>query len=172
SGRDADRRRSDPGHGKSAEHGASAAGALLTSVHQFQVLSSCPDGWSRHESSCYFIPEQKAAWDEANRICTQKHWRAGLVSVHAGNAEHVRRLFSETEGSTFWIGLTRSSGDPGWEWSDGSPLDHTNWLADEPNNSGGQEHCVHEWITASGSQGWNDRDCSHELKFLCQIWAH
>jgi len=55
-----------------------------------------------------------------------------------------------------WIGLKRKSNNSKtWLWSDGSPLDFTEWDKNEPNNQG-LENCV-EYREKTG--GWNDKNC-------------
>ncbi|XP_043247297.1 low affinity immunoglobulin epsilon Fc receptor-like [Amphibalanus amphitrite] len=141
---------------------------LLVSVHR-QVLLSCPDNWSRHGASCFLAPAQSVTWHDANRTCVQKDRRAQLASIHEDNADFIHQLLRETQGSNFWIGLRRSSEDPGWAWTDGSPLDHTAWRAGEPNNVEGEENCVHVNKRSHGLQDWNDIECSRQMKYLCQI---
>ena len=43
-----------------------------------------------------------------------------------------------------WIGLNSLSQAEGHSWTDGSPLDYTNWGDGEPNNANNMESCVHE----------------------------
>ena len=142
--------------------------ALTDPDNQHRPLTSCPDGWARSGASCFTIPPGVASWYHAERTCELVHRQAKLASVHPENQQFVRRLFTEDDGTNFWIGLVRQGDSPGWSWADGTALDYTGWMDGEPNNSGGMENCVHE-IIASSVQGWNDRDCSHQLKMLCQI---
>ena len=51
-------------------------------------------------------------------------------------------------------------GYTGYEWTDVSPVDYTNWQPGEPNDSGGSEECVEAYMSAG--IGWNDNYCSTE----------
>lgn len=45
-------------------------------------------------------------------------------------------------------------------------LTYTDWNPGEPNNSQGQEDCVH---TISGTTyKWNDIECSRTFSFICE----
>jgi hypothetical protein len=46
-----------------------------------------------------------------------------------------------------WLGASQLFGsvepDSGWNWVTSEPFDHTNWTADQPDNSGGNEDALH-----------------------------
>lgn len=69
-----------------------------------------------------------------------------------------------------WIGLERKAADSKFYWIDGTPLEghFSAWDGREPNNSGGNENCVH----MNKSVGrWNDIRCdlwSGNPVILCQ----
>ena len=54
-----------------------------------------------------------------------------------------------------------------FKWtSTNDALSYTNWAPREPNNIGGNEHCV-EIISEDGL--WNDISCSNIYTIVCQI---
>lgn len=57
---------------------------------------------------------------------------------------------------SLWIGLRRQNPGGPFVWLDGSKLDYAYWNNDQPDNGGGVEDCVHMWIDARTSGGWND----------------
>jgi len=59
---------------------------------------------------------------------------------------------------------------PGYMWSDGAPLAHTNWGPGEPNNHEGRENCVEMVSSANGSVSWwNDLNCDAHQDWICMI---
>lgn len=57
----------------------------------------------------------------------------------------------------------------GYQWSDGSPVTHTNWAPGEPNNHEGREECVEMVTTANGTSWWNDLNCDAHQDWICMI---
>ena len=105
---------------------------------------------------------------EATQACAAFDPRARLVSIHPDNKDHVKTLLAETGGQvTVWMGLFRRHDGSGWLWTDGTPVDFTNWRDGEPNNADGGEHCGSLYMPDEGE--WNDDTCSDKLFFLCQI---
>ena len=54
-----------------------------------------------------------------------------------------------------------------WRWeSDGSVAGYLNWEKshNEPNNQGGNEHCVH---LDKHNGEWNDKRCNAEYAYIC-----
>ncbi|XP_069566486.1 CD209 antigen-like protein E isoform X1 [Brachyistius frenatus] len=118
---------------------------------------SCPKGWTRFGSSCYFKSTEWKTWDESRKECRER--RADLVIINnKEEQEFVRGL--NWKGAS-WIGLQRTE-QTGWTWTwvDGSPLTEMFWAAGSKadsywyyaaccNNQG-------EWTTEyySGSANW------------------
>jgi hypothetical protein len=102
-------------------------------------------------SQCEFLPETfslcttyDTQWDgmrlylyprtDANRIqsfyageafCRQ--YNATLLSIHSIAENEFLDNWMTARKIIFWIGLHRQSSELEWEWTDGSPLDFTNW---------------------------------------------
>ena len=55
----------------------------------------------------------------------------------------------------------------GYEWTDGSPVDYTNWELGEPNDSGGSEECVESFL--SSGRAWNDNRCDAVRNWICKM---
>ena len=59
---------------------------------------------------------------------------------------------------------------PGYTWTDGSPLSHTNWGPGEPNNHDGRENCVEMMSSPNGTVSWwNDLNCDAHQDWICMI---
>ena len=130
----------------------------------------CPVGWSRHQDSCYFIPQRTATWYLAHHGCATVDRRARLASIHPNSSEFIKTLvtnFGAARG--VWVGLVRNSDGYSWVWSDGTPLDYTDWDRGQPNDAFFIEDYVHlgwKWYTKTR---WHDNRASTTLNFLCQI---
>ena len=74
----------------------------------------------------------------------------------------VRRRSSQT----FWIGLNDLGMESSFKWSDGSPVQYTNYRPREPNDLFKQEDCV-EMLKDSGT--WNDNHCNRQNPYICKI---
>ena len=67
---------------------------------------------------------------------------------------------------SFWIGLNDLGVESSFKWSDGSPVQYTNYAYREPNDRFKQEDCV-EMYTPDGI--WNDDHCSRRNPYICKI---
>merc|ERR1719394_1791895 len=70
--------------------------------------------------------------------------------------------------SDTWIGGNDIDEEGAWKWTDASHFDFTFWNSGEPNNSEGNEDCMHAWgIEREVGETWNDKTCSDSMSFLC-----
>ncbi|XP_043241658.1 C-type lectin lectoxin-Enh5-like [Amphibalanus amphitrite] len=129
---------------------------------------ACPANWIRRGNSCYLISPTKATWLEAHQGCASYDPRARLASIHNSNKDHILSLPSDSEEEDVWIGLFRRFGGNSWAWVDGTPVDYTSWKNGEPNNRWGKEDCVTLYKLIIPGK-WNDRVCTGQYPFLCQI---
>lgn len=106
-----------------------------------------------------------------------------LVEIESAEEnERVAQLAGETVGTNVWLGGTRTESFV-WSWEhsgavfwsgerDGSPegTAFVNWAPDEPNNNSTvldeAEKCL---VLTLGGADWNDRACSLELPFACEL---
>ena len=66
----------------------------------------------------------------------------------------------------FWTGLNDLGLESSFKWSDGSPVQYTNYASREPNDFFKQEDCI-EMRRFSGT--WNDNHCSRRNPYICKI---
>ena len=109
---------------------------------------------------CYTRYDFNEDWATARASCVAK----GGELTAIGSAEEdafVRALLGPT--SRMWIGLN-SVIDPGaWRWSTNEPVPYAGWLTGQPDNNGGNEHCV-EFFGAA----WNDAGCTFTSSYVCE----
>ncbi|XP_046660571.1 slit homolog 2 protein-like [Homalodisca vitripennis] len=70
----------------------------------------------------------------------------------------------------FWTSGTNLGGD--WLWmSSGDKLpEFKDWNIREPNNLGGNEHCLEFYEMDSNGYGWNDKSCDQEVYPICEYF--
>ncbi|GLD46005.1 ladderlectin-like protein [Lates japonicus] len=52
-----------------------------------------------------------------------------------------------------------------WTWSDGSPFNYLNWCGGEPNNAGGNQHCLQ--VNHGAEKCWDDYQCNTRKPSVC-----
>ena len=65
----------------------------------------------------------------------------------------------------FWIGLNDLGLESSFKWSDGSPVQYTNYAFREPNDFFKQEDCIEMWLSGT----WNDDHCNRRNAYICKI---
>ncbi|XP_019205938.1 lactose-binding lectin l-2-like [Oreochromis niloticus] len=138
---------------------------LQLADHGVKLLrGNCPAFWYSFNSRCYKYVSARMTWADAELHCVSQG--ANLASIHSLEEHQFVKVlisnFDPTEGYT-WIGLTDLHKEGGWMWSDGSPVDFTYWTSNQPDNMGGNEHCVHK----NFGMKWNDNRCSESFPFVC-----
>ncbi|XP_043210145.1 lactose-binding lectin l-2-like [Amphibalanus amphitrite] len=135
------------------------------------AAAQCPDGWRRHQDSCYLVTPHQTTWMAAHHVCAALDRRARLASVHPGSAAFLKSLAkSYRADQLIWIGLARLSAGGSWSWSDGSPVDYADWDGGQPNNAKGVEDCAHFGGGArSAEKRWHDNSCTRMYLAMCQI---
>ncbi|XP_042291263.1 lactose-binding lectin l-2-like [Thunnus maccoyii] len=135
--------------------------------HQLKLQrGNCPMFWFSFNGRCYKYVSTHMTWADAELHCVSE--KANLVSIHSlEEQKFVKSLiknFDHAEGLT-WIGLSDTQKEGGWMWSDGCAVDFDFWNSEEPNNSGGNEDCVHN--NYDTGLKWNDGKCSDTLPSVC-----
>lgn len=125
----------------------------------------CHDGWTRFQNFCYRTETLRLTWTSARHRCLQ--YGGDLISLHSpdefnfiltlANAHHL--MYSA------FSGLNDRNTEGGYVWSDGSPVQYTNWGVNQPDNFHSQEDCVEVF----GDGTWNDVSCGEMRHFGCKI---
>ena len=103
---------------------------------------------------------------------------AQLVKIElAEENDFLKSTYLNSPGVTFWIGLSDLMQEGEWICVDGSSLgDYANWHHD-PNNLGGNQHCVHiatgsfligQYDFESYDAGCNDLESYVTLGYICE----
>ncbi|XP_039631852.1 lectin-like [Polypterus senegalus] len=126
----------------------------------------CQPGWEDYHTKCYKYFSMRKTWIDAESYCGSLG--GNLASVHSSGENYfITKLIkrSDSHEPITWLGGSNSVQISSWLWTDGSKWDFVNWYPGEPNNSGGNEHCLHTNFDAQG--GWNDINCGYQYSFVC-----
>uniref|UniRef100_A0A667WLU0 C-type lectin domain-containing protein n=1 Tax=Myripristis murdjan TaxID=586833 RepID=A0A667WLU0_9TELE len=126
---------------------------------------SCPPGWKKFESSCYFTSAGKASWQKSRQKCRDR--AADLVIINSKEEmTFINGLYASDK--EVWIGLSDSGMEGEWKWVDGTPLTTAFWGKGQPNSHNGNQDCVEVWHRATGQGDWNDENCNDEQEWICE----
>ncbi|XP_046878194.1 asialoglycoprotein receptor 2-like isoform X2 [Hypomesus transpacificus] len=126
--------------------------------------SLCDHGWTRLDSSCYYISTEQKTWEESRQDCTQRGAR--LVIINSEKEQELLTLLN----IRVWIGLWDKDSNRVWKWVDGTSLGNGRyWKVGEPNNyRGASEDCVEIRPENDGLINWNDDTCSFQKNWVCE----
>ncbi|XP_060566251.1 perlucin-like protein [Ruditapes philippinarum] len=134
----------------------------------FGGVWSCPNGWIRHESSCYHFSHDMEPWTGADYMCNKMGGKLVEIETAAENA--VLRPIVDSMNRTYWIGLSDVQEEGVWMWMSSrtklSTTGFVSWNKGEPNNGLGNENCV-TIIHGTGGK-WNDWHCIGETFYICE----
>jgi hypothetical protein len=130
------------------------------------VCVTCPEGFVQYNRKCYKFSTEEATWDDARSACQSlsEDGAYDLVSIDSQELATALKQYPD-----HWIGLDDKLIEGAFTWVNGqglgvgSTLGEDPWGANEPNDSGGNEDCVH--LNSNGL--WNDNKCSAALKYIC-----
>ncbi|CAG0890498.1 unnamed protein product [Darwinula stevensoni] len=128
--------------------------------------AQCPNDWEKVGNVCYWYPLEVRNWADAEDLCQQRGGHLLSINSAAELNTVMNRYFDD-----IWIGLNSlASGGSTFEWSDGSPVDFTNWNEGEPNSP--EEMCTEmmHWTDNPSSHGkWLDNFCNLERRVVCKL---
>jgi len=153
--------------------------ALLLAVFAYCKYSvtcgTCKDrkGWYYSEKAdrCWMYIGGEVGAISANRLC---YIRLGVLARPTSSViqEELVKFRNEkfnhhgvAKGAKAWIGLNDLGNEGTFTWTGGKPLNYTNWKSGEPNNHGGDEHCV--YLNPEGK--WMDQECEARFHILCEF---
>ena len=129
------------------------------------LFNVMPVEWlGTYEGLKYYSVGDSITWFEGEAFAQCLSPDFHLASIHS--AEEVTTVVDWTWSRQMpwhWLGLYQnfssssySEPEGGWEWSDGTPMNYTNWAGPEPNNGDGEEHHGHMNHPNWGPGIWND----------------
>ncbi|XP_071495547.1 echinoidin-like [Diadema antillarum] len=143
----------------------------------------CPEGFTEFEDYCYRHVAESLSWQGAEERCNTFTVSHGgncvdighLASIHSDAEqefvfEHYRAATQQEGNAMLWLGLSDVASEGDMVWTDGTPLDFVSWRANQPDNWGGVEDCVHMQLESNDPR-WNDLPCDSALvnHFMCKL---
>uniref|UniRef100_A0A7M5USG5 C-type lectin domain-containing protein n=1 Tax=Clytia hemisphaerica TaxID=252671 RepID=A0A7M5USG5_9CNID len=123
-------------------------------------------GFTRIESSYYYIGEQHSNFTEARKHC--QHLGGDLATInHVEENIYLANAMKSLGHPKFLkalIGLNDIQKEGEFKWVNGEEKNFVKWCRNEPNNSFKREHCV-ELVRDC----WNDVPCGYQQKFICEV---
>lgn len=136
----------------------------LLSLCYLSENTTCPDGWEKHNCSCYnqFGP---GTWDEGRADCVSKG--GDLVVID----DRVEQDFLSGLYNDSWIGLSDKETEGSWQWVDGISRTFKFWISIQPDNGNGdpkwgEEDCA--YISTNSDGSWNDSSCNDIRSWICE----
>ncbi|XP_037030006.1 C-type lectin 37Db-like [Bradysia coprophila] len=118
----------------------------------------------------FLVTTEKVNWFKAAHIC--KFNGMELASIDSTEENNIISMLINTSGcgdeaQNLWTSGNDLGASREWYWlANGKPIEFTNWGTDEPNNI--NERCLElRWKDTAWS--WNDRTCTTELFFICEM---
>ncbi|XP_061181229.1 perlucin-like [Saccostrea echinata] len=139
-----------------------------------EALALCPNGFVRHDDSCYHILRIQATWAEGRMYCHAYGTKLVSIETQEENAflvHYLKSIHGQFHSPRFWIGATdiAETGTFIWEGTQ-VRLDagFTNYRGGSPDNGGddSDEHCME--MTYDYNYEWNDNQCDNKFYPICE----
>ena len=117
----------------------------------------------------YFVSQEPMSWHDGLNFTDTVD--VGMDMIHLATItsqeenDFVKDALDQGDVPSVWLGLTDEYEEGAWQWVTGEPVDYTNWVDGEPNNSGGTEHYA-EMYSFSGE--WNDANYDFANRVLIE----
>ena len=102
------------------------------------------------------------AWNTAEAFCQAEGGHLASVGSSA-TEDYLTKGLANRGYDRAWFGGSDIEEEGTWKWADCTPWEFTFWKAGEPNNFGGNQHCLWHHI----HHQWDDYKCSEEHLFVC-----
>ncbi|XP_060573178.1 perlucin-like protein [Ruditapes philippinarum] len=144
---------------------------ILCSLSWRLHASTSPNGWMRHDKSCYHFSHDQEDWPNAMTMC---HILGGKLVEIESAAENAFLISMATRfNKNYWIALSDIQEEGVWVWMETkNPISETEfsyWHPGEPDNGHQNENCG----TLNGIHDnglWNDWHCSDPtVPYICEI---
>merc|ERR1711990_44919 len=108
-------------------------------------------------------------WFQSQQFCSTKG--GYLAEIQSAEESDLVATVLNQE-TAFWIGLNDLANHGQWMWQHSvTPMKWSNWFRGQPNNSGGDQHCVDMYRDTNAKWGWKDENCDRS-SFQKEVFFH
>ncbi|XP_046575141.1 perlucin-like [Haliotis rubra] len=135
------------------------------------VSSDCPNGYLRHDDSCYSLIRVQASWAEAAVYC--QAIGSHLAYVKTASEQTFLEGYLKREDSTIttdgvWIGGLTYLIQNEWQWGfQNTRIESTWWSPGQPDDYHNIQLCL--MLYKGESYRWDDKECNFKEFFLCEL---
>ncbi|ORC86500.1 putative C-lectin [Trypanosoma theileri] len=158
------------------ENNTHCGGEVSASVYRLEpYVGICPHGYAHFENACFKFVADPLSWGEARRHCHGD----GATLASIANETRSQFLLSLAGGKAAWTGGRRAVGTGGFPvltWTDGSPVQFTDWLPGEPSGGGGEGNEEGDGCVLTTTEhptpyegSWRTALCTASHGFLCMM---
>jgi len=130
----------------------------------------CDDDEHYFNNTCFWAHAVYAyTWTEAQEACRARSME--LASVHSKEENSFMYdliNYHNEQYTSSWIGFTDADIETIFVWTDGTPVDYTNWYSGEPGSDDAYD-CT--FMSDGNDAQWLDYDCSRHAGVLCRRTA-
>jgi len=134
----------------------------------------CPDSFSQYGTSCYYYSDSADTleWSDAGDACVGLNANAHLARPIDAEIDNFIQMNIEDTGDDFWFDLNDQSKENDFEYTNGDPVNYTDWGKGEPDNGGlfcplCQQDCVK--YSKKLDYLWDDEECKNKYRYVCQL---
>lgn len=121
--------------------------------------------------SCYQLFPEPVTYIDALAQCADDAAHVVFVETSEEDQFLAQLALAEAAGTNgvagLWLGARDSVVESLFQWENGSPLDYSNFSAQQPDDGAGVD-CLEQRSDTTGELSWFDRPCSIELSFICE----
>ncbi|CAB3388380.1 Hypothetical predicted protein [Cloeon dipterum] len=120
--------------------------------------------------SKYYISKEKMSWHLASMFCKSNGMELASIETEAENNAILGVIGNENPKESYWLSGSDFGSEGTFYWT-GTGLKisgFTYFERRQPDNHGGNEHCLQFWETSS-TLAWNDHQCQLKFRFICEV---
>ncbi|XP_035985527.1 galactose-specific lectin nattectin [Fundulus heteroclitus] len=133
--------------------------------HVAKRATSCPSGWTRYGSRCFYYVGASYTWAQAEAYCVARG--GNLASARSSSEYNWLRSYIYSRARSYkmtWIGGSDAEQERMWFWSDGSRFSYNSWCSGMPRTTTSYNCLV---MNYSACRCWLDYPCSYRYPFVC-----
>ncbi|NXL50685.1 MRC1 protein, partial [Podilymbus podiceps] len=130
----------------------------------------CPEDWLLSDNKCFrvfgFNENDTLTWHAARNNCIS--FGGNLATISKKETQAFLMSLLKNAATDAWIGLNDINQEHTYLWTDGSPVDYTNW-AKGSRSYYSKDDCVFMLKNPIEQAGkWKDEECKTSKSYICQ----